>query len=423
MAIYTRRELYDLVWSTPMTKLAESFGLSDVALSNACERHRIPTPPRGYWAKKASGQKVKEAIFVQVNDQTLDRVEINSSRANMPEPLRQIVEQRRLERKATAKPAPQIVIPPPDFAPVIQVHPAIRATAAALRKSSASSTHRGVASGPGLCGISVSAPCVERVIFTLNGIARACDARGILLVPKETRVSVSIGSDDVSFEIKEKTKRVPHVLTEKEKAEEEKRQKQRERTRGRQTDWAVTELFPVRVPEFDIADTGELGLEINGYGTGLRRSWRDGKMQLLEKLVDEIVDGIEAHLTYGRIQREARQKAEAERRELVRRHGLIKARTEREEARTSLLTKLMQTGKQASELRGWLADFERKSQLHSETDVTRLISWVHDQLSKLETALDLENLHQDLKTRKLFPEIDDLHDPLGEPPPIDCWRW
>ena len=51
----TRRELYDLVWSKPMTKLAKEFSLSDVALHKTCRRHRIPTPGLGYWAKVAAG--------------------------------------------------------------------------------------------------------------------------------------------------------------------------------------------------------------------------------------------------------------------------------------------------------------------------------------------------------------------------------
>ena len=74
MPTLTRQELYDLVWSTPMTKLAESFGLSDVGLAKICDRHRVPTPPRGYWAKKDAGKKVKQTIFVNVDDPLLDRI-------------------------------------------------------------------------------------------------------------------------------------------------------------------------------------------------------------------------------------------------------------------------------------------------------------------------------------------------------------
>lgn len=55
----TREELYDLVWTTPMRKLALRYGLSDVALAKTCRRLGIPTPGRGYWAKLAARVKVK----------------------------------------------------------------------------------------------------------------------------------------------------------------------------------------------------------------------------------------------------------------------------------------------------------------------------------------------------------------------------
>jgi hypothetical protein len=54
----TRKELYDLVWSEPMTKLAERFGISSVALAKNCRKMQIPVPPRGYWARKAAGRSV-----------------------------------------------------------------------------------------------------------------------------------------------------------------------------------------------------------------------------------------------------------------------------------------------------------------------------------------------------------------------------
>jgi hypothetical protein len=81
MPTLTRQELYDLVWSTPMIKLAEQFGLSDVGLTKICDRHRVPTPPRGYWAKKDAGKPVKQIIFTQVDDPFLDRIEIIKPRS------------------------------------------------------------------------------------------------------------------------------------------------------------------------------------------------------------------------------------------------------------------------------------------------------------------------------------------------------
>ena len=51
-----RTELYELVWSKPMTKLGVELGISDVGLAKACRRHAIPVPPRGYWAKLQAGK-------------------------------------------------------------------------------------------------------------------------------------------------------------------------------------------------------------------------------------------------------------------------------------------------------------------------------------------------------------------------------
>src|SRR3546814_2566640 len=56
---FTREELYELVWSKPMTHLAKDFALSDVALHKICRKHAIPNPPLGWWAKKAAGKPVK----------------------------------------------------------------------------------------------------------------------------------------------------------------------------------------------------------------------------------------------------------------------------------------------------------------------------------------------------------------------------
>ncbi len=54
---FSREELHKLVWSFPILKIAAELGVSDVALAKACRRSNIPIPPRGYWAKVASGQK------------------------------------------------------------------------------------------------------------------------------------------------------------------------------------------------------------------------------------------------------------------------------------------------------------------------------------------------------------------------------
>ena len=53
----SRKSLYDLVWSEPLKTLCGRFGISDVALRKTCQRAKVPTPERGYWARKAAGKK------------------------------------------------------------------------------------------------------------------------------------------------------------------------------------------------------------------------------------------------------------------------------------------------------------------------------------------------------------------------------
>ena len=52
----SREELFALVWERPATDVARELGISDVALGKLCRRLQVPKPPRGYWARVASGK-------------------------------------------------------------------------------------------------------------------------------------------------------------------------------------------------------------------------------------------------------------------------------------------------------------------------------------------------------------------------------
>ena len=43
----SRQELYDLVWSKPVTEVAKELGISDVALAKRCRALNIPLPDVG----------------------------------------------------------------------------------------------------------------------------------------------------------------------------------------------------------------------------------------------------------------------------------------------------------------------------------------------------------------------------------------
>ena len=78
---FTRKELFELVWSEPMRDLAKRFEISDVGLAKACRNAEIPVPPRGYWNKQKAGHRVVKAVLSPRRPGDSDTVTIGRSRA------------------------------------------------------------------------------------------------------------------------------------------------------------------------------------------------------------------------------------------------------------------------------------------------------------------------------------------------------
>lgn len=78
--LFTRQQLYELVWSGPMTTLATSLGISGVGLAKACRRGDIPVPPRGYWARLNAGQRMTRTPLPRRAPGASDWVTVGSGR-------------------------------------------------------------------------------------------------------------------------------------------------------------------------------------------------------------------------------------------------------------------------------------------------------------------------------------------------------
>jgi len=53
----TRKELYDLVWSTSLLSLSRKYDVSDVGLRRICLELDIPLPKAGHWEKVKAGRE------------------------------------------------------------------------------------------------------------------------------------------------------------------------------------------------------------------------------------------------------------------------------------------------------------------------------------------------------------------------------
>lgn len=73
---FTRQNLYELVWTKPLSVLAKEYQISDNGLRKICKKMHIPLPPMGHWQKVRSGVHVKRIKLLNKysgkNEVTLD---------------------------------------------------------------------------------------------------------------------------------------------------------------------------------------------------------------------------------------------------------------------------------------------------------------------------------------------------------------
>lgn len=142
----SRTELFEDAWTRPMLRIAEDYGVSSTALKKTCDRHEIPTPPRGYWAKLEVGRGQPRPALQPASDPHLERIRIVGG-PKLPTSVK--------EALAAAKAASSPQDASPDGA--TREHPVVAGMRKAVRKSKLGSDGftriagkgRGLGYGPG----------------------------------------------------------------------------------------------------------------------------------------------------------------------------------------------------------------------------------------------------------------------------------
>jgi len=106
----TRKELYDLVWSEPLSRLAKKYKISDNGLRKICKRMNIPIPAMGHWQKIQYNKKVTIVKFPEKYDGQDEIVlhEKGSDDVDLDSP---IAHQRRLTRTIEDTKDLQLTVP------------------------------------------------------------------------------------------------------------------------------------------------------------------------------------------------------------------------------------------------------------------------------------------------------------------------
>lgn len=272
----TREELYDQVWATPMRSLAGRYGISDVALAKTCRHLGVPVPGRGYWAKKTAGRHVRRVPLPKLRPDAPRREREFTFDPTYAERRRRAVFGRVADQTAFERePTNAIRVPERPTA----VHPLVRTTFRSLREAKAHDDGVLYSADKRLLDVGVARPNLPRARRVMDAVVKAFRTRGWLLAEPtgdELHVVVVVEGQRVPFSLSERTTRVPPTPP-----------KPVRIGRGEfyTPSWAPTKYEP----------TGELALELGAsWGSGSRRSWRDGKRQRVEDCLNDFMIGIMA---------------------------------------------------------------------------------------------------------------------------------
>lgn len=209
---YSREELYNLVWQTPMYKLAEQFDITDRGLSKLCKRMEIPTPDNSYWRRIELGQKVKKPSLPIETHSTQQVAELYTT-----DPARDFfkrVPEVVAAMDYEAQPENYIVVPKP----IKRYSTLVSTTVKSLRHSSTDDYGRCHSSGENTIKVSCSKKLIPRIGPLLHTLSMELEKRGYQLVYKRIynkfhshfyndKAMFNILGEDIGFSLSEGSKR------------------------------------------------------------------------------------------------------------------------------------------------------------------------------------------------------------------------
>jgi len=268
----SRSELHRLVWSEPLTKLAQQFGLSDVGLRKICLRHDIPLPPQGYRQQVAAGRAPKPAPLPKSKDDPTIEFTVTPEPPAFAMDLMDRIFAPLIE--AEARPEARIEV----ATGTSLTHPIAKRIFKALKAARPDKYGAVVYEGPDPFRVRVPPGSIERAVNLIDAFAIALDQRRIEIRSGGSGpggVGVIIGGEAERLAIEEASQRQIHWATEADKA--------RTKRFGYST-----------APMYDFVPSGVMTVQITTatYRDGLRSLWKDGKTRKVEDCLNEIMVGL-----------------------------------------------------------------------------------------------------------------------------------
>ncbi len=352
----SRQQLYDMVWSKPMSSLAKEFGLTDSGLAKRCRAVDVPIPYRGYWARKAAGQKPSQTPLPKYRRSAVANDSDNKPQRptapapkpierDGPEPTYHFEARAPLtEKPITALPPEQQALaarleasPPKVRADLRGAHAAIRRTAVHLnaQKVKDFDWKTGERAGP-IVRVTVDPPSIHRALRIADAVLRAAEDLGwsFQAPPRERDPYrpryrddeyqgpvwglIMVDGEPLQVTVTERQRQVPHKLTDSEKRD-------RARDQG------------FRTRPWDLAPTGNLRVNLADTDGRVFKTIADRAKHRLDDHLPDVLHAILDHALAQKRWREQRRREEQVQRE---REHLEHLASQRREAHSKLIAEL-----------------------------------------------------------------------------------
>ena len=360
----TRQQLYEHVWSEPMTKLAKRCGLTDVGLAKICRTHDIPCPPRGYWAKKRVGISVRKTRLP--NPDQDDPIELRDAPGATPETSID-------HAYAMAKDVLQANVPIELAETLHGAHKLVRQANPQLKSAEMDEHELIVPPSDAGLDVQVSKASLHRALRIMDALLKACEQRGY---PVSAGPQVEILGEKVSFGILEQLDTV--------------REQPEEHDLDGRYEFGHSIFTSRRVL------SGRLQLCVTSASYGSRHAWGDSDKHKLENCLTNVIAGFIRVAGRQKDAREAeRQRAaayieeERRRQEEARRRAELQRQHEQEQARVKTLVADAVNWSQARQLRAFIAaaaarHIEDHGAIAPDSEFAQWHKWALEQADRLD---------------------------------------
>lgn len=337
---FKRKDLYDLIWSTPVTSILKKYVLSYTEFKKICTQMDIPLPKAGHWEKLKAGKEI-EIFELPLNYKGTDEVSL-TLREEGDESLKgKQSPEEVLKDEIESDPSLDIVVPDKLTKP----HKLIVETKTAHfnNENRFSKSFTGYLRSP--LNISATKHNYNRALRIMDTFIKAMEKRGHQFQLKNESVQVVIYGEEFSIAIREKNKRIPKPKT---------------------NSWQEYDYIPSGILVFS--------LRISYHNI----EWADGR-QPLENQVSKIIAKLEMKGAEERADTLRREKEREIRDEQNRIKKIKEEEIEQELVKFKQLKLKAERWREACQIRAYLADIEAKAtkeQLITE-DLTEWLKWAH----------------------------------------------